>query len=298
MKTKVLVILFVFGSLASMAQELNCKVTISPPQIASPSEKQIYKTLQTELQNFMNSYRWTGDVFGTRERIKCDFNIIINAHTSSNEYNATIFVQSSRPVYKSSFETVLLNYNDKDFKFRYTEYEPISFNEAQFTTNLSSVCAFYAYVLIGLDYDSFSKLGGTPYYQKAQEIVNNAQNVAFKGWRPNENLRNRFWLVDNLLDNNYENIRLSIYEYHRMGLDFMQEDVQKGRLGITNSIGLIRLSHRQRPGSLLQEIYMRGKSQELVLIFKDALPNEKSNIVPILNEVDGLNANVYSEILN
>lgn len=278
------------------AQELLCRVSVQPPQ--GEADQQVYKTLETAAQDFLNTNRWTNDVFDIAERIQCNVNIVINNRAGISDFEASILVQSKRPVFNSTYESVMLNYNDRNFKFQYTEFEPLIHNENAFSGNLSAVLAYYAYIIIGMDYDSFSLYGGTPYYQKAQAIVNAAQNSPFEGWRANEGLVNRHWLIENLMNNNYQPIRKSIYDYHRLGLDAMHQDVNKARLKITEALKEIQKSHKRRSGSMsmLQQIYMNAKVPEIVGIYTKALPNEKGAIIPILNEIDGVNSSKYAEI--
>jgi hypothetical protein len=260
--------------------------------------KQVFSDMQRNIAEFINTTKWTTDAFKNQERIDCQMNIVIN-QASSNEYEASIQVQYTRPVYKSNYTTTLFNYNDEDFRFQYTEFQQLQFNENTFTDNLTSVLAFYAYLILGLDYDSYSALGGTPYFNKAQNIVNNAQGAvtAYSGWNAQGSLINRYWIMNNLTNSAYTPLRQAVYDYHRQGLDLMHNDTQRGREGIIKALKSVQRVQRERPGSAFQRIFMSGKADELVGMYTKALPFEKGQILPILNEIDPSNSLKYGRIM-
>src|ERR1044071_7150068 len=177
----------------------------------------------------MNNSKWTNDIYSPEERINCSMFINITEKLSTDEYKATLQIQSTRPVYKSSYNTVLLNHNDADFQFHYVEFQPLDFSINQYMSNLTSVLGYYAYVILAMDYDSFSLNGGTPWWQKAQTIVANAQNAPEKGWKSMESTKNRYWLVEDMLQPSFAPLRDCIYKYHRLGFDVMYQDVAAGR---------------------------------------------------------------------
>ncbi|MBL7893029.1 MAG: DUF4835 family protein [Bacteroidia bacterium] len=286
--------LFVFSGLVS-AQELNCVVQVLTSQIQG--DKRIYETMQKAIFEFVNNTRWTRDVYKNDERIECS--ILINVtERSSDDFKATIQIQSRRPVYKASYNSVLFNYIDQEFQFRYVEYQPLEFNETTHISNLTSVLAFYANIIIGLDYDSFSLNGGTPYFQKANAIVNNAQNdQAAKGWKSFESQRNRYWMVNNWLDPVYAPIREFNYKYHRLGLDAMAQSKDQGKAVIVENMTLLQKAYQARPASFTLQLFFNAKGDELVNIFSGAFPDEKTKVVNILNQVDPANSNKYQKIL-
>ena len=200
-----------FGGSALQAQELQCGVNVSAPQLRVADPK-IFKTLETAIYEFMNNRTWTGDKFKAEEKIRCEINITITDELSIDRFRAQVAIQSSRPLYNSDYQTVTFNWVDKDWEFSYVEYQPLEFNENIVLNNLTSMLAYYAYIIIGLDYDSFALNGGTTYLQKAQKIVNNSQNACEKGWKPYDGIRNRYWLTDNLMNPRFAGYREAFYK--------------------------------------------------------------------------------------
>jgi hypothetical protein len=245
----------------------------------------------------MNSRQWTTDNFTLEERIECSILITVSERISSDRYKATLQVQSSRPAYNTSYNSVMLNVNDQDFVFQYLENQPIQFQDNQHTDNLSSVLAFYAYMIIGTDYDSFSPKGGEPFFQLAQQVVNNAQNEAERGWKAFESSRNRYWLVENMLNARYDEFRGVIYSYHREGLDVMQSDVQTGRKAIEECIPKLKRIRLDQPNSYLMTVFFTAKVDELINIFKEAFPDVKTRVANELMQMDPANANKYQAIV-
>jgi hypothetical protein len=289
--------LLILFALPAAAQELNCSVEVLSPQIQGTAEKKIFETLRTSVFEFMNNTKWTKDNFQNDERIECSIVITISDKISSDEYKGTIQVQSRRPVYKSGYNSTMFNWSDNDFQFKYLEYQAMDFSETTFMSNLTSVLAYYAYVIIGTDYDTFSLNGGTPFYQKAQTIVNNASNANEKGWRGNEGTKNRYWIVENILNPVYSPLRECMYVYHRTGLDLLITDKETGRTAIAESLKLLQRVYRDRPGSFNLQLFFNAKSDELVNVFSTSFPDEKSKVVNILNEIDPANSNKYAKIL-
>lgn len=291
-------LLFIFSLLIvsiSTAQELNCTVNILTPQIQG--EKRIFETLQKSIYEFMNNTRWTKDIIKIDERIECSMQITVS-NRSNDQFTATIQVQSRRPIFKSSYNSVLLNYIDENFNFTYVEYQPLEYNDNAYISNLTSILAFYAYMVIGWDYDSYSPNGGTPFFQKAIGVVNNAQNdQGAKGWRSFESQRNRYWMVNNLIDPVFAPIRDCYYKYHRLGLDVMQQNINQGRASIIESLNLIQKVQRERPAAFNLQLFFNAKSDELINIFSGAPPDEKNKVVTILSEVDPSNSNKYQKIV-
>ncbi|MBA2746095.1 MAG: DUF4835 family protein [Bacteroidota bacterium] len=289
-------ILFLFASLAH-AQELNCNVTVLTPQIQS-SDKKIYTTLQTAIYEFMNNTRWTDDQFTNQERIECSIQINISERISNDEFKGTIQVQSRRPVYKTSYYSPLLNINDENFQFRYIEFQTIEFNESGSNSSLSAILAFYAYLIIGVDYDTFSPLGGSPFLQRTQTIVANQQNSPERGWRAFESDRNRYWLAENLNNPVFKPLRELLYNYHRKGLDIMSDQKDESITAIAGSIEGLRALHSDKPGSFLMQTFLFAKADEIINIFSGAYPDVKVKMVNALNEFDPANGTRYQTIMN
>lgn len=279
------------------AQELNCTVTVLTQQIQS-SDKKIYNTLQNSIYEFMNNTRWTDDQFLNQERIECSIQITINDRPSNDEFKASIQIQSRRPVYKTSYYSPLISINDESFGFRYIEFQTIEFNEASVNPNLSAVLAFYAYIIIGFDYDSYSMNGGSPYFQKAQTIIANSQNSPEKGWRAFESTRNRYWLSENLNNPIYKPIHELNYNYHRKGLDLMAENKDDAIVAIASSVEGLQAVHADKPSSYIMQTLLFTKSDEIVNILSDAFPEVKTKCVNVLNEIDPANGTKYQAILN
>ena len=251
------------------AQELNCNVRVTYPTITGTSV-QVYQAMQKDLFEFMNNRKWTNNVFENNERIECA--IVINVSSKSgNNFVSTIQVQSNRPIFGTSYQSPLLNLKEDDdiFDFEYIENQAIEFNENRHSSNLLSVMAYYAYIIIGMDYDSFSSEGGTEYFQKAQKIVNNAQSSSNKGWKAFEAKKqdNRYFLVENLLNSRYGSIRRAMYRYHRLGLDTMNEKLEAGRNEISESLRYLQRVYRINKNLYLTKVVLDSKSNEIADIF-------------------------------
>jgi len=285
-----------FLTVIAYGQELNCMVQINSGQVQT-SDRTVFEQLQRDVFEFINSRKWTNYTFQQSERIECNIMINVTAWDNIENFTATIQVQSRRPVFNSSYNTVMLNHQDKDFTFKYMVGTPIEFIENTFTSNLASVLAYYAYVIIGLDFDSFSPFGGNEFFDKAQTIVNSAQNAPDKGWKSFENQRNRYWLIENLLNASYADMRTAMYQYHRTGLDLMADEISNGRQGVTDAMSNFQKVYRQRPGLFFITLFMTAKSDELVNIFTPAPPSEKMRIVSILKNLDPANSSKYNDIL-
>ncbi len=294
-KTIVLISLILLGTTGVNAQELNCQISISTPGM-SETERQVMQTLRTELREFVNQTNWTPYEFETSERIEASIQITIEDRTGGDEYRASIQVQSRRPIYKTAYNSPVFNHRDRDFEFRYREHQPLEYSENTFSSNLTSVIAYYVYLILGFDFDTFSPLGGTPFFEQARNIVNQAQNASERGWKSFESQRNRYWLVDNLLDNRYRPIREAMYVYHRRGFDTMTDNIDMGRSEIMKSLEQLQRAHRDRPGSLLLQVVMTAKGDELVNLFSEAPVMEQNEAIEILSEIDPSNSSKYRRI--
>ncbi len=287
---------FSFILINSHAQELNCQVIINTSQIQGSANKQIFDQLQKSIFDFVNNRKWSNDIFGFQEKINCTFQIIINKSLGSDEYSASIQVESARPIYKSAYSSTIFNFQDDDFQFKFQQFSQLEFNENTFQNNLTSVLAYYAYVVLANDYDSFSPLGGTQYWQKAQQIVNNAQSANESGWVSSQSQRNRYWLVENTLQPVFKGLRDCMYEYNKNGLDMMFEKTDEGRAAILKSLDLLMPVYKSRPASFNMQLFFNAKADELVNIFKGASPEEKTKIMELLSTLDPSRTNKYSKI--
>jgi hypothetical protein len=264
--------------------------------VQGTTEKQIFEQLQKSIFEFMNNTRWTKDNFTVNERIDCSVLINVTQKLSADDYMATIQIQSRRPVYKSSYFSPTVNYIDENFVFKYQQFQQLEFNLNTFQNNITSVLAYYAYIIIGNDYDTYSNLGGTEYFQKAQLIVTNAQSAAESGWKSFESQKNRYWIVENALQPVFQPIRECMYKYHRLGLDIMFDKADDGRKEILKSIDLLSGVYKNRPASFAMELFFDAKVTEVVNIFSKGNPDEKTKAVEILTTVDPANSNKYFKI--
>ena len=280
----------------AVSQELRCNVQVLSSQIQG-TNKQVFKTLQEDVYEFMNNRIWTEDDFANSERIECK--ILINLQNrSGDQFSGSMTVSSRRPVYNSSYNTTIFSYKDNDIQFRYRENEPLEFDINNFKSNLTSILAYYAYIIIGLDYDSFEMKGGNPYFQRAQQIVSNAQNAEGPGWKAYESRRNRYWLVENILNNEYEKVRQFIYRYHRQGLDNMHDNVSQARAEISESLELLRDVHREEPDPYMffMKLVIEAKSNEFVNVFSESPMSESERVFEILAEIDPSHNEKYKKI--
>lgn len=297
MKSKALVLLLILSSFGLSAQELNCKIEINYSQIQGSTNKQIFDQMQRSIYEFMNNTKWTNDVFSPQEKIECSFLIVVKQVVGTDEYSGSIQVTSTRPVYKSSYPSPVLNVEDENFQFKFQQFTQLEFNINTFQNNLTSVLQYYAYVVIATDYDTFSPQGGTQYWQKAQLIVQNAQNAPEVGWRQSQDGdKNRYWLVENALQPVYKGIRDCMYDYSRNGLDKMHDNVEEGRANVLKSLDLLKPVYSARPASWSMQLFFNAKREEIINIFKGALPEEKTKVMETLMMVDPAGTTRYSKI--
>lgn len=288
--------LFLVATGNLFAQELRCNISISAQKIQG-ANRTVFETMQSDLYEFMNNRKWTDEKYTMDERIECSFFINLDEQISSDEFKGSIQVQARRPVFNSSYETILLNIKDNDFDAKYIEYQTLEFNETSNKDNLTNILAYYAYIILGMDHDSFSPEGGTEFFQKAQTIVNNSQNAREKGWKSYESERNRYWLVENILNKSYSGFRSCTYQYHRQGLDIMSDKAPDGRAAIAESLKSIQKVFRSRPSLYILQVFFDAKSDELVNIFTKSFPDERNRVSVILNECDPSNGSKYEKIL-
>jgi len=282
--------------LRAQSQELICNVDVSSQQIQG-SDRRIYETLKNAIYEFMNNQSWTNYNYKYNERIECSILINVTERPSPDFFRCDMTLALRRPVFNSSYNTVLFNFIDKDIEIEYIENQPLDFSVGMFSSNLTSILAYYAYIMIGLDFDSYTLKGGDPYYEAALNIVNSAQSSNYKGWNSAESTRNRYWLLENLTNPSYAGIRSFYYEYHLKGLDIMFETPEKGRQTILSTLDYLQQVKQSRPGLLILQIIADSKRDEFVNIFSEGVPTEKTNAVKILNELDPSNAMTYQKIL-
>ena len=294
---KLILFLFLSISISAFSQELRCNVSVSSMEIEG-TNKDVFITLQKAITEFMNNRRWTEMQFAVNERIECSINIIVSKQSTTENFEARIQVQARRPVYGTSYSTTLLNFEDKEFNFIYREFEPLEFNENTFGTNLTAVLAYYAYLIIGLDSDSFSSFGGTPYFQKAENIVNMAQSTSESGWRAYSG-RNRYEIISNIMDERLRRFRDFYYQYHRLGLDEMAKNPANARARIAQAIIVLREVNNNKRLSMSLQMFCEAKRDELISIFStnDAPDKEKKDVSAVLIEIDPTNASKYEAIL-
>jgi hypothetical protein len=288
----------ILGTGEIAAQELNCNVTINTTKIQG-SNKDIFTTLRSAVADFMNNTVWTNSVFETNERIECTFLFNINTY-QSDILEGSLQVQARRPIFGTSYNTVMLNYIDNDVHFKYLEFDPIEYAENSTPSDLSSLLAYYAYIIIGLDYDSYSLKGGSLYFQKADKIVNNAQSLSSSGWRASESRsrKNRYWLVNNIISEDYSTLRIFNYNYHRLGLDLMDQNIERGRGVIKDAVISLEKFVDAKPDPFLFyfQIVLDSKSDEIVQIFSQALAEDKRRIFDIMIKADPSNAAKYGPL--
>ncbi len=281
--------------LFGFSQELKCNVQVLSSKIQG-TNKQVFRTMQTAITEFVNTNRWTKHVYSYDERIECSFLFNLTDQISADEFKGSLQIKVSRPVFNTSYKTTIFNFKD-DVQFKYVEYQQLEFSDNLAPTSLTGLLAYYAYLILGLDYDSFSPNGGTPYFSKAEEIVNKMQNSTAIGWKSFESRTNRYWLIENFLNQTYQPVRSCLYKYHRLGLDRMADHLTEARTEIAESLRLVHKAYRSRSGSLIFRIFFDAKADELVHIFSESFADEKKRVFNILSEVDPSNIKKYDKII-
>ncbi len=287
-----------FSTNISFSQELNCQVLVTSAQLSGADNQRVFAALQVQVNDFMNNYRFTKDKFEINEKIDCEVTINVSADLQSGNYQATIQVLSRRPVFKAGYNTPLIDMQDKFFQFNYNMGQPMIFSLQSFDNNLTSILAFYAYVIIATDYDSFSLLGGTEYWKNAQTIVNNAQGASETGWQYSDNgLKNRYVYIDNLMNSMFQPLRETMYTYHRKGLDMMYDNLDAARATVYQALSNINEVSKNRPGSYNVQTFFEAKNGEIVNLFQGSTNNEEKNqLIQLLSTVDAANTTIYSKI--
>jgi hypothetical protein len=293
----ILLIVLALLSFRSAAQELNSIVTINVGPKVQTTDRNVFRDMKNALQQFLNTRKWTNDAFQTHEKINCSFLININEMPAIGIFSASVQVQSARPVYNSSYTSLLLNFADRDWEFEYIESQPLEYNDNTYINNLTSMLAFYAYLVIGMDYDSFSELGGTPHFQKALTVVNNAQSSNRPGWQALGSNRNRYWLVENLINPQMADVRRSVYSYHRLGLDTFEKTPDQSREVILKGLKDVKKARDINPNAILVISFFDAKSKELANIFSDGSLPVRREAYDIIVSMDPSNRSSYEKII-
>lgn len=298
MKRGILAFLFFLGTWGLMAQELNFTVIINSDR-SRFQNTDVFNQMKTSFEQFLNGRSWTNDEFRPEERIKGNMLITINEVPQVGIYNATVQIQVVRPVYGTNYESLILNFADRNWTFEYIESQPLEFNRFVFLNNISSLLAFYAHIALGLDYDTFSSRGGNPYFEVANDIVNNAQQSGRPGWVQNPNdRRSRFWLINDIyVSTVYSQIRDAYYLYHRQGMDLIQIDPEAAYKNILEAIRLVNGANKLQPNGIFTISFVDAKSDEISQVLKNASFELREEAVKLLLEVDPNNARKYNELL-
>ncbi|MES2373799.1 MAG: DUF4835 family protein [Bacteroidota bacterium] len=288
----------------ALSQELQARVSVVASRVSSTVDKKIFTTMQTQLNNLLNNRKWTSDQFQPTEKIECSFLLNIESSTDANTYKASLTVQAARPVFSATYQSALVNFIDPDFTFKYVEFQPIEFNENRVqgtdaaAANLTAIFAYYAYMIIALDYDSFSPKGGENYYRRAQNIVTNApEGKGVAGWRVFDGSRNRYWLNENLINTRYNILHDVIYNYYRLGMDKMFEAEADARANVLQALSQLQVFNKENANTMFVQFFLQGKVQELTGIFKKGTPEQKQRAIEILSELDVINSSRYKQDL-
>ncbi len=297
MKKGILLIFLVWLSLfKANSQEFLVNISVNAPTIEG-TDRRVFESLQSALYEFMNNRKWTNANIKNLERIECTMMLTVRERLSSDEYKGTLNVVLQRPIYKTSYNSVQLNFIDENVQFRYLESQPLEFSENSFSSNLTAIFAYYAYIMLGLDFDSFSLNGGDAFFTAAENIVNSAQNANERGWKAFDGNRNRYWLIENLRNPSYRVLRQFSYEYHRQGLDLMSDNVDEGRANIASALSYLEQVKKTRSDLFYLQLLTDAKRDEIINIFSKGSPQEKTKVANIMREVDPANASKYEKIL-
>lgn len=286
----------------SISQELRARISVVSNRVGNTVDKKAFLTLQTALNNFINNRKWSTDNFSATEKIDCSFLLNLEQGSEANVYKASLTIQSARPVLNTSYASPIINYQDNDITFKYIEFQQLEFNENRVSgtdplvSNLTAVIAYYINLILGFDYDSFSQRGGDTYFQKAQNIVNNApEGRNILGWKAFDGTRNRYWLVENLLNSRYTIIHDIYYTYYRLGFDNMYENEAKGRNEILNALTILNTFNTDNPNTMILQFFFQGKADELLKLFSKAAPADKARAAEFLQRLDISNSSKYKE---
>jgi uncharacterized protein DUF4835 len=284
------------------AQELQAKVTVFAQQVGANVDKTLFTNLQNQLTTFINNRKWTSDAYQAQEKIRCSFILTINSVDADNVFQASLAIQAARPVYNASYQTALINYQDGDVQFKYVQFQPLDFNENRvqgtdaLSANLTAIFAYYVDMILGFDYDSFSPKGGDFYFQKAQNIVNNAPEAkGISGWKSFDGQRNRYWLAENMTNAKFNDVHDIIYSYYRDGLDKMYADAETARSSVLDALSSLKDFNQENPNTMIAQFLVQGKAQEYIGVFKNGDPQSRAQASQILSTIDVSNASLYKQ---
>ncbi|HTB51273.1 MAG TPA: DUF4835 family protein [Ferruginibacter sp.] len=304
-KLKTIFIFLLLATNIANAQELNARVTINSSSIASSVNKNVFQTLQTAITTFINTRSWTSASYLPNEKIDCSFLFNLQPTSDLTVFTASLTIQAARPVFNSSYVSPIMNFQDKDVSFKYIEFQQLDFNDNRvsgtdaLSSNLTAVIAYYAYMILGFDGDSFSPRGGDIYFQKAQNVVNNApEDGGISGWKAFDGIRNRYWLVENMTNSRYTSMHDVYYNYYRKGLDQLYDNENAGRTEILNVLSLLNSFTTDNPSVMISQFFFQGKSTELIKIFSKAAPQDKARASELLQKMDVTNSARYKDELN
>lgn len=292
-----LILLLTLLPTLSVAQELSCNVSVNVGPKVQTTDRAIFDDMKSAIQQFINARKWTNDTFQPHEKISCSILININDMPSIGIFSASVQVQSARPVYNTNYTSLILNFADRDWEFDYLESQPLQYNDNTYTSNLTSMLAFYAYLVIGYDFDTFSELGGTPYFQKAMTVVNNAQSANRPGWDALGSNRNRYWIVENLLNSQFTDVRKAVYRYHRLGLDTFADQPDKSREIIVGGLKDILKAREINPGAVVLVSFLDAKSNELINVFSQGNIQVRREAYDVVTNLDPSNRSSYEGII-
>lgn len=296
---KLLIVACLVSTVFSLwGQELNATVKVNTQKIQNV-DPAVFVTLEQAIVDFLNNQKWTEDNFEDEERISCNIILTLQTEESPTRFTFDLAIQHARPVYGSDYTTPVFNHLDKDILIDYEQYQPLQFSKNSFNDNLSSILAYYVYIILGLDYDTFSPLGGEVYFQTAQEIINAippSAQAAYPGWRSTEGNRNRYWLIENFLSPRGRPLRRALYDYHRTGLDLMANDPAAGRTGIVSALEEVQRTNQSYPNAMMTQVFLNTKDQEIIEIFKRGDAVQQSNIISTMTKLDPANAGKYRAI--
>jgi len=285
-------------SFGSFAQEFNFQVKLNSEK-AQTVDPKVFESLELALRDFLNNQRWTDDEFEPEERIDCNVQLTITEDISATSFKADLAIQGTRPVFGSDYQTALMSYVDKGIVFEYEAFQPLEFTENAFNSNLTSILGFYCYVILGMDYDSFSPLGGEAHYQKAQDILNTVPPGAtgrYKGWRSLDGNRNRYWMIESILNPRTRDMRQAMYDYHRSGLDTMVENKDVARATMLAALKKIEKVSKSYPNAMIVQMFALAKGDEIVEIYKGGTRQEQSDVIRIMSRIDAPGASQYQKI--
>ncbi|MBL0357054.1 MAG: DUF4835 family protein [Chitinophagaceae bacterium] len=298
------ILLIVVTSSPIVGQELNARVTVNSSRVSNTINKKVFQTLQNALNTFLNNRKWTTDNFLPNEKIDCNFLLNLQSTEEVNVYSASLTIQAARPVFNSTYLSPIINFQDEDFSFKYLEFQQMEFNDNRVggsdpnISNLTAVFAYYAYMIIAFDYDSYSLKGGSAYFQKAQNIVNNApEGRGISGWKAFDGIRNRYWLAENMLNSRYAIMHDIYYNYYRMAFDKMYEDENAGRAEMLNVLNLLSSFNSDNPNTMINQFFFQGKANELIKLFSKSPQQDKGRASELLQKLDLTNAGRYKNEL-